>query len=97
LAIGAINTGRMPATIRQWTITFGNKAAFQNPLDPRNPSLPFRLESHSSQTWYADLDPLRQLQAAFADQSDRVARTVASVDLGNDKTVKSKRSIIVRA
>ena len=97
LAIGVTNAGRMAVTIDRWTLRFGNKAAFQNPTDPRNPPLPYRLDAHSSATWYADLEPLRLLQATFSDQSVKAGRIIASVDLGNGTTVKSKTSVIVRA
>jgi len=96
LAVIVVNRGRLPATVGNWSIRFGNGAAYQNPGDPRNPALPYRLEPFTSDSWYAPLDHLQQLQAVFTDQSDAAAVVHGEVDLGSRETVASKDSLIVR-
>jgi hypothetical protein len=95
LAVMAVNHGRLPTTVNSWLIKFGNSVTYGNPNDPRNPSLPHRLEPHTSVSWYAPLDDLQKLQAEFVDQSDEAAGARAVVDLGNRENVASKNMITV--
>lgn len=75
LAVTATNKGRLSATVREWSLHFGNRAKFANQHDPRNPPLPHRLEPHTAQTWYAPVEDVAPFVELFTDQSDR-ARTV---------------------
>jgi|GEM_PF-1339500 len=95
LAVIVVNRGRLPATVGNWSIRFGNGAAYQNPGDPRNPALPYRLEPFTSESWYSPLDHLQQLQAVFNDQSEAAALVHGVVDLGSRETVSSKDALLV--
>lgn len=95
VAIEAINRGRLPTTVRNWALRFGNRASYTNPTDPRNPTLPYRLEPFTSVTWYAPVEHLQMLQQAFADQSDNVATVRGEVDLASRKTLTSRDGVVV--
>jgi hypothetical protein len=95
LAIEAVNVGRLPTTVRSWSIVFGNRAAYENQADPRNPQLPYRLEPHSSASWYAPLEDLQALQPGFTDQSDEAATVRGVIDLQSRQTITSKEALIV--
>ncbi|HWD37317.1 MAG TPA: hypothetical protein VG944_00585 [Fimbriimonas sp.] len=97
LAVEAINRGRLPATIENWSLRFGNGAAYSNPTDGGNLSLPYRLDSHTRANWYAPAANLRELQGIFTDQTESAAILRAEVSLGSGQTAVSRNALRVRA
>lgn len=97
LAVTAMNKGRFPATIRNWSICFGNRATFTNPQDLRNPPLPHKLEPHTAQTWYAPVDEVVPFVDMFSDQNERARTASGAVDTATNKTVVSRQRIVVGA
>ncbi len=95
LAVEAVNRGRLPATVHNWAIRFGNNVVYTNPADPQNPQLPYRLESHTSASWYAPLDDLQSLQPDFHDQSVRAATARGEVDLQSRRRAVTSRDALV--
>lgn len=95
LAVIVVNRGRLPATVGNWSIRFGNGAAYQNPGDPRNPALPYRLEPFTSESWYAPVDHLQKLQEVFTDQSETAAHVRGVIDLGSRETLASQDALIL--
>jgi hypothetical protein len=95
LAIEAINHGRFPATVKDWSVRFGNGAAYGNPADPLNPELPYRLDPFNSAIWYAPVEHLQALQGAFTDQGDDAASARGEVDLGTRKTIRSGNALVI--
>jgi hypothetical protein len=97
LGVEAVNRGRLPATIGHWSLKFKNDVAYQNPTDPTNPSLPFRLEPETSATWYAPAEDLQEVQDAFTDQSERQATLHAEITLASGRTIRSKNALVIGA
>jgi hypothetical protein len=98
LAVHAVNRGRLPASITNWTVRFSNGATYMNPTDTLNPKLPYRLEAHADATWYAPAAFLQEAQKGFADGSDGAARARGEVSLASrEKSVRSRYSLIIRA
>jgi hypothetical protein len=97
VGVQAVNHGRLAATVVGWSLDFGAGPSHVNPGDPRNPPLPYRLESHSDATWYTQLDPLRAMQPNFADQSVEGSRARGVVRLADRRTAMSSDSMVIRA
>jgi hypothetical protein len=97
LVIEAINTGRFPATVRDWSIVFGNRAIWSNPIDGSNPSLPRRLEPGSSETWLANAAQVIAVANAFSDGTDAAATARGVVRLGTNERIVTQRALIIRA
>ena len=91
LAIEAINTGRLAATVNGWSIEFGNGALYENPSDMLNPKLPYRLEPHTSQLWCAPVENLRAVE--WKDPNATTVRGV--VRLAGRRRVRSRNALIV--
>jgi hypothetical protein len=85
LAITAINNGRLPATITSWSVRFGNGASQSVGLDRQNPELPYRLEAHSSATWYMLAEHAQGVQRVFADQGRDASKMRGEVGLASGK------------
>jgi hypothetical protein len=81
LVIEAVNVGRLPASVNNWSLRFGNGVIYQNPRDPHNYPLPYRLESHTSAAWTAPVEDLVTLRETFVDESDEAATVRSEVDL----------------
>jgi hypothetical protein len=96
LVIEAINAGRFPATVEDWSTAFSNGATWSNPRDPRNPTLPYRLEPGTSSRWITDADRLMRFAGAFADSSDRAVTARAVIRLATNKRLRSRNALIVR-
>lgn len=97
VAVVVRNVGRMPTTIRMWSLRFGNDALWTFPIDPENVPLPHRLDAHDEIGWYATLEQLRDLQREFLDQSDEAAAVVGLVRLGSGSQIESGNALVVRA
>ena len=95
IAIEVVNRGRLPTTVDRWTIRFGNGAAYLNPGDLQNPPLPHRLEPHTNATWYAPVENLVLLRAAFVDMGQDAATIRGVIDLGTQDSVVSRNTLIV--
>jgi hypothetical protein len=95
VGVEAVNRGRLPATVVLWSLRFGNGAAYQNPSDPSNPELPYRLEPETSAIWYAPVEHLRAFQEALVDQSESTATLRAQVSLASGREITSKNGLVI--
>jgi hypothetical protein len=97
VSVTATNKGRLPTTVRSWSLHFGNRAIFNNPQDSRNPALPHRLEPHTAETWYAPLEDIVPFVEVFTDQSDHARTIRAAIAVATGETVMSRQRIVVGA
>jgi hypothetical protein len=96
VVVRAINDGRSRARVDYWLILFGNQASFSNPLDPRNPELPYRLEPGESAIWLVRVADLDALQRKFVDRSAYASLIWAVVRLGTGRESISRGCLLFR-
>lgn len=94
LAVVVTNSGRSPTTVQRWSLHFGNGVVYTHQLDPRNPGLPHRLESHTTETWYASVDEIAPLVEGFVDQSESARTLRAEVDAASQTATSRERMLV---
>lgn len=83
------NIGRMAVSVESITLDADGDWGFAHPGDPENPSLPYRLEAGSKQSWHVAIAPLQ----ALVDRDGRTREAWMTVELGTDKALRT-RSVI---
>jgi hypothetical protein len=97
LGVQVRNVGRMPVDVEKVEAVLPKGIRFSHPQGHLGPSLPHRVQPHSSQTWFLDMQPIRKAVYANAQTFGLPATqpVYVAVGLGTGKTAETNQRILV--
>ncbi|MHC3424718.1 hypothetical protein [Streptomyces sp. DT18] len=89
------NVGRLPFSVRNWSLALEGGVKTEVSNNPFGPPLPYRLDVGDEATWAIEMSQARQVAETLRSQRGGAVRvpTWMEVQVGNGKTYKSKQIV----